>query len=48
MSMPEVILYAVVLPVSLFAIETIALTIWLYRTSEPNNKLIKKGNTNGR
>jgi len=49
--MIEPILYGVVLPFGLFGLETIALTIWLHYSAQPKpkqNKLIKKGKTNGR
>jgi len=49
--MIEPILYGVVLPFGLFGLETIVLAIWLHRTTAPKpkqNKLIKKGKTNGR
>jgi len=39
--------YAVLLPVGLFGLETLALMVWLHYTSEPN-KSGKKGKSNGR
>jgi hypothetical protein len=43
------VIYGVLLPLGLFGLETLALTIWLHYTSEPKqNKLTKKGKTNGR
>ena len=45
----ESIIYGIVLPLGLFGLETLALTIWLYKTANlKRNKTDKKGKTNGR
>jgi hypothetical protein len=50
--MNNAIIFGVIIPVGLFGLETLALSIWLYKTTDlknnQHNKSNKKGKTNGR
>jgi hypothetical protein len=47
--MSNAIIFGVIVPVGLFGLETLILSVWLCQTTElKQNKTNKKGKTNGR